>query len=195
MLTLSQVQPVSTELENPDIPPQPVLSGMAYLPGRFVLRTGSRGDYLQLARFHYLPKPPATWAKVLCVHHIDTICDAEVDRLAAVAVMSWPVPMLRARRSHLRLSHLNYAESIRFANQHIRTLSRVVVHPHYRALGLATRLAREMTRICPVRYLESSARMGDYSPFLVRAGLTQVSPSVGDHPAYFLFDALESGRA
>ena len=113
-------------------------------------------------------------------------------RLAAAGVMSWPVPMLAGRRRHFQLSHCSYKTSIHFANEYFRTLSRVVVHPHYRSLGFATLVTREIAQRCETRYLECSARMGDYSPFLTRAGFVQLSQSVDDSihssPAYFLFD-------
>jgi len=106
--------------------------------------------------------------------------------------MSWPVPMLAGRRRHFQLSHCSYKTSIHFANEYFRTLSRVVVHPHYRSLGFATLVTREIALRCETRYLECSARMGDYSPFLTRAGFVQLSQSVDDSinssPAYFLFD-------
>jgi len=169
-----------------------ILTQLQHLPGLFVLEPGTRADFLALMRFHYLKKPPATWARILAVRHQHTVCGNPVDTLAAVAVMSWPVPMLGARRDHFKLHSLTYKQSIQFANEHFRTLSRVVVHPRYRALGLASLLCRDMARDCPTTYLESSARMGDYSPFLLRAGFEQICTSTPDRPAYFLFKKPES---
>jgi N-acetylglutamate synthase-like GNAT family acetyltransferase len=73
-------------------------------------------------------------------------------------------------------------------NRHVRTISRVIVHPQFRALGIASQLVRRILQDCPTRYVEAVAAMGAVHPFFERAGMTRVEPATAAEPAYFLFD-------
>jgi ABC-type ATPase with predicted acetyltransferase domain len=98
--------------------------------------------------------------------------------------------MLEARIAHFRLER-SFVLCLRFANAHVRTISRVVVHPQFRSLGLACELVRQLIERAPTRYVESSARMARFTRFLESAGMTCIAPGDASRPAYFLIDKQE----
>src|SRR3954467_3786715 len=111
---------------------------LTFLPGQFRVQRGRGRDYTRLSRFHYLPKRTATWADVWTIRYLPP--DAQ-PRLIAIGVLSYPVPSSGGRRRALRLRGSRNTE-LTFANHHIRTISRVIVHPQFRALGLSSLLVR-----------------------------------------------------
>jgi GNAT superfamily N-acetyltransferase len=157
------------------------------LPGSIEFDAGTRADYRELARHHYLTKPPATWAALRVARHLHR----GRSRVVACAVLSWPVPMLEARIVHFGLDR-SFKACLDFANAHIRTVSRVVVHPQFRSLGLAGELVRQLIDLAPTRYVESSARMARFTRFLESAGMTRITPGDATTPAYFLIHKQES---
>lgn len=155
------------------------------LPGRLLLSPGSREDYDVLARFHYRPKPPATFAAVLRVRYepVD-----EAPRTVAVAVLSHPTVALYARDRILNLTRMSPPARLRWVNRNVRRISRVVVHPTFRSLGLATRLVRTFLDRSATRYVEALAVMARAHPFFARAGMTPHEPTCPEAPVYCLFD-------
>lgn len=155
------------------------------LPGRVLLRRGVAADYCRLARFHYRGGRPATWADVWTALH-DVPGRPAV--LAAVAVLSYPALGVAARRRALGLDGMDGAAQASFINANVRTISRVVVHPAYRGLGLAVALVRCVIRHCPVRYVEALSMMARVHPFFERAGMTRAGSADEGRPAYYIID-------
>ena len=64
-------------------------------------------------------------------------------------------------------------------NREVRTISRVVVPPQFRGLGLAHRLVSHALPRVGTAYVEAIAVMGEINPFFERAGMVryQVAPS------------------
>jgi hypothetical protein len=58
-------------------------------------------------------------------------------------------------------------------NKNIRTISRVIIEPRFRSLGLAVRLVRETMPIMDVPFIEALAVMGRANPFFEKAGMTR----------------------
>ncbi|MFT3785264.1 MAG: GNAT family N-acetyltransferase [Tepidisphaeraceae bacterium] len=154
------------------------------LPGTMTFTTGHRRDYLALQRYHYRQKPPATTALVRVARYTDVTGP----RLVGVAMLSYPVPMLRARLRHFGIARIRYGAALRFANRGFLTVSRIVIHPQFRTLGLAVELVKQLVEAAPSRYVEASASMARYGHFLERAGLTRVPADDPDEPAYFILD-------
>lgn len=143
----------------------------------------TRGDFEAIARHHYRSRAPATFCRIHGAWHVDP---AGRRKLVAIAVLSWPVPMVPARKRHFALSS-GYGVALRFANQHVRTISRVIVHPQFRALGLARRLVSDLIDRCPTRYVDTLAMMGDFVGCFTSAGMTRIATRPGEAP-YFLID-------
>ena len=164
-----------------------------FLPGRLFIGRGTWKDYRELAPFHYLPGRPATSALVGTVRYVSAgsqFCNA---RLTAVGVLSYPVPSCLPRRTAIGITGTRDDE-LRFANRHIRTISRVIVHPQFRSLGLSSVLVRWLCAHSPTRYVEALAVMGRAHPFFERAGMTRIDPQSDNAPVYFLFDRKSQRR-
>jgi N-acetylglutamate synthase-like GNAT family acetyltransferase len=70
----------------------------------------------------------------------------------------------------------------------------VIVHPVFRATGLATRLVRRMIAECPTPYIEALATMGWVHPFFDRAGMTRIEPDDPDRAVYYYAPSAPSFR-
>src|SRR3954462_2185867 len=105
---------------------------MHHLPGTFRITRGRASDYHALAPYHYLAKAPATWAGIWVVRYRPAHPTRARSRVVAVAVLSWPAPSSLPREAALgRLGRFDRTANLRFANRHVRTISRVIVHPQF----------------------------------------------------------------
>lgn len=139
-----------------------------------LVRAGTWRDYQSLAGHHYRGGPPATRVRVLA---------AEVEgrgRVAGVLVVSMPTLNGRWRSAawggrYAPTGHGGKRLMARRLNAEVRTISRVIVHPRYRGLGVATRLVRAYLANPLTRRTEAVAVMGAYAPFFERAGMRRVA--------------------
>lgn len=154
------------------------------IPGSFRIERGLMKDYHALARFHYRPGRPATVAGVWRACYVPAEY-GKPTQLAAVGVLSWPVPCVRERNLVFGLTGLRYGQKLAFANATLRTISRVIVHPAFRGTGLATRLVRRLIADCPTPYIEALATMGWVNPFFERAGMTRLTPQEPWRAVYY----------
>jgi GNAT superfamily N-acetyltransferase len=155
-----------------------------YLPGRVRIAPASTSEYRRLERFHYLPKRPATWAGVWAAYF-----DAgDAARLIGVIVLSYPSATHSCRNRVFDLYGLSQGDKMRWANRHVRTISRVIVHPQFRSVGIARMLIAHVIDACATRYIEASARMGRAHPLFERCGMRRVDPDDRNKPVYYWFD-------
>ncbi|MEM9346850.1 MAG: GNAT family N-acetyltransferase [Planctomycetota bacterium] len=149
-------------------------------PDDLVIEQGCRADYLALKPHHYRPGNPMTMMRILAIReHTPTASDRFFSRSVsprpvAVLVESLPALSCRLRDEALggRYSHLQPKPRSRLLNQELRCISRVIVDPRYRGMGLAVRLVRHALQTATTRYTETIAVMGRISPFPQRAGMT-----------------------
>ncbi len=153
-----------------------------FLPGRFMLARGTAADYQELSRFHYCGGRPGSWVGVWVVRYEERPASQETGRVVAVGVLSNPPLNVHMRSRYFGWEGPGSHHRWRFINDNIRTISRVVVHPQFRCLGLSTLLVREMCRRCPTRYVESIAVMGRFHPFFERAGMRRIDGGEGAKP-------------
>ncbi|HMB96722.1 MAG TPA: GNAT family N-acetyltransferase, partial [Tepidisphaeraceae bacterium] len=113
---------------------------------------------------------------------------AAIERVIAIGVLSYCVPRCRLRERFFHIEHFSYKQHCRFVNQNLRIISRVIVHPQFRSLGLSTILVRHLCKHCPTRYVESIAMMARAHPFFENAGMTRIDPDDPRQPVYFIFD-------
>ncbi len=94
----------------------------------------------------------------------------------AVAVIAYCLPAanLAGRNRALAplVARLPQRGRLRFWNEHLRTISRVVVDPNWRGLGLAAHLVRHSLPLAGVPYVEALAAMARVHPFFEQAGMT-----------------------
>ncbi|HEX8325156.1 MAG TPA: GNAT family N-acetyltransferase [Tepidisphaeraceae bacterium] len=153
-----------------------------FLPGRLELTPGTRGDYAALERFHYVGLRPATWAAVVAARWLP---DDGPPRTVGVAVLSYPSALNRTRHRVFGLRPMKFGQRLRWVNVNLRTISRVIVHPQFRSLGLSSALIRRLCAACPTPYIEAAARMGRAHPMFEHSGFTRADPLTSDEAIYF----------
>lgn len=149
---------------------------------------GDYRDYEALASMHYRDAKPATIARVIalrctradCLNRFTSCATPIADsgratEAVAVLVESRPVLHLAMREYALGDRYRALPDMRRRAamvNAELRCISRVIVHPQWRGLGLATRLVRHALDTATTTYTEALAAMGHVHPFFARAGMT-----------------------
>jgi hypothetical protein len=145
-----------------------------FLPGQLILQAGDIQDYHQLARFHYRAPRPATICLIRRAVYIPR--DGPQPILAGVATLSWPTLSCRVREAYFGLAAMDNPQRARWLRDHLRTISRVIVHPRFRGIGLASQLAHCLCDDCPTSYIEAIAAMAPAHPLFEQAGMTGVTP-------------------
>ena len=145
----------------------------------FQIVPGSRADYLALKAHHYRPGHPMTMTRILTIRD-DTpsasdrfLARPTTPQPIAVLVESLPALSCRLRDEALggRYGHLRPKPRSQLLNEELRCISRVIVDPRYRGMGLAMRLVKHALATAQTRYTEALAVMGRVSPFFEHAGM------------------------
>jgi ABC-type lipoprotein export system ATPase subunit/predicted N-acetyltransferase YhbS len=123
---------------------------------------GKFGDYKKLSVFHYRSSRCPPPRKVFVLKRGDELC--------GVIVYSFPSPIAFGR------SRVWKGDFQRLQRE-VSCISRVVVHPKYRSMGLGVRLVRETLDRVGTCCVESLAVMAKYNPFFERAGMRKVAES------------------
>jgi GNAT superfamily N-acetyltransferase len=161
---------------------------VAHPADELVLREGTIASYDALSRFHYKAARPATHVRVL------VLARPETDEPAAVLVVSMPTLNGAWRRLAFEgFASADKREGTRWLNASLRCISRVIVDPRFRGLGLASRLVRAYLARPATRFTEAIATMGVYCPFFRAAGMTEYPCPVSASDARLL-DALAHAR-
>ena len=140
-------------------------------------------DFHALARFHYRAAPPATVDLILTLRDDEGPVACLV--ISRPTLNSWWRP--RAWPDLARPTRRAAAHAL---NQHLRTISRVIVDPRWRGLGIARRLVRAYLDEPLTPATEAAAAMGACCPFFAAAGMTEYRLGPRRHAAR-LADALE----
>lgn len=146
--------------------------------GEMRFERGQRSDYFELARYHYVDRPPATWAGVWVARW-----RGRREHLAGVAVLSWPSLRCKSRERVLGLEEMADKERARWINRNLRTISRVIVHPALRGSGVGTGLIRCILDQCNDHIIEALAHSARRSRMFDSAGMQRYEPA--DGPVYF----------
>jgi GNAT superfamily N-acetyltransferase len=167
---------------------------------------GRLGDYESLARFHYKSGRPSPAKAVFRIRrHAPTVVGryvrrGEQDQIIGVLVRSLPHLSCQMRdvATHGRYQGLKRRDAAAMLNREVRTISRVVIDPQWRGLGLAVKLVRfaldqphdsDSPGATAPLFTEALAAMGHVSPFFERAGMTRYDrPARPEHTR--LLDAL-----
>ena len=134
------------------------------------IRPGTRADYEQLARFHYHAGPPATTAKIMRAQ------DHATAELIGVLVISHPTlnGSWRPVAWPGRFCSGTMRQRAERLNAQLRTISRVIIDPRWRGLGIASDLVRNYLREPMTPCTEAIAAMGALCPFFERAGMRRI---------------------
>ncbi len=135
------------------------------------IEQGTIADYQTLAHLHYRGSKPATHTLVLKATRAVPILG---EILAGVLVISMPTlnGSWRDRPWPGFFSSGNKTTNAKRINANLRCISRVIVEPRSRGLGVASELVRHYLRNPQTPATESIAAMGSVCPFFERAGMT-----------------------
>ena len=141
---------------------------------------GTARDYEALAEHHYRAHRPGTITRVLALRDDrPTAVGRFLGRrheAQTVGVLVESLPSLRCRLRdwalHERYGALRPRQRARLLCAELRCISRVVVDPRWRGLGLAVRLVRRALMTAPTPFTEALAAMGRVHPFFEMAGMT-----------------------
>jgi ABC-type transport system involved in cytochrome c biogenesis ATPase subunit len=142
-------------------------AGECSLVGEMRVEEGCFADYKRLGVFHYRSGRCSPPRKIFRLVRGDELC--------GVIVYSYPSPVAFGRSRV-------WKGSFKQLQEEMSTVSRVVVHPKYRSIGLGVKLVRETLRRVGTPCVEALAVMARYNPFFERAGMRKIAeskPSVG----------------
>jgi hypothetical protein len=71
-------------------------------------------------------------------------------------------------------------------------ISRVIIHPKYRTIGLGAKLVRDTLPLCGKPYVETIAVMAKYNPFFEKAGMTKIAESKPDSKVSAAIEKLKA---
>jgi hypothetical protein len=124
------------------------------------IEQATKEDYDYLKGFHYLQGNPAA-----VKHRFKLTYRGET-----IGVI---VYTLTFRALHFRNQLFpEYKNNIQKVNSDILRISRVIVHPKFRGIGLAQELIRQTLPLVNAKLVECVAAMAKYNPFFEKAGMT-----------------------
>jgi ABC-type transport system involved in cytochrome c biogenesis ATPase subunit len=142
------------------------------LTKQMTIGQGTKNDYKALSQFHYrtsrLPAP----RKIFILKRKDELC--------GVIVYSYPSPMTFGRS---KVWKGNFQQ----LQNEISIVSRVVIHPKYRSIGLGAKLISETLNQTETQQVEAVAVMAKYNPFFEKAGMQKIAES---KPSVHVLDVL-----
>jgi len=100
--------------------------------------------------------------------------NADGERVVGVIVYAMPVPNVRLRNQATGGRYTGWSDrgtALRLLNAEVRCISRVVIHPQFRGMGLATELVERTLGQAGTVLVEALAAMGRVNPFFERAGM------------------------
>ena len=121
---------------------------------------GGLVDWRKLSVFHYRSHSCGARRGIFVVRRRGELC--------GVIVYAYPPPNCAGRG--LVLPRM----SIKELNKQLSIISRVVIHPKYRTIGLGAKLIRESLPLIGASYVEMVAVMAKYNPFAEKAGMRNV---------------------
>ena len=127
---------------------------------------GDLNDYEQLAGYHYRDSKVGHYVAIFAMKM----------RTETVGVIVYTMPTAGAELRNIAtggfFSGFDRRTSLSLINRNIRRISRVILEPRFRGLGLASRLVRETMPKMNVPIIEAMAVMGMVNPFFEKAGMT-----------------------
>jgi ABC-type ATPase with predicted acetyltransferase domain len=139
---------------------------------------GIKTDYKKLAHFHYRD------SRLFATHKIFVM--KRNDETVGAIVYSSPPLVVSGRRQAL-----GKKITIQEINRDITRISRVVIHPKYRTIGLGAKIVKETLPHAGKPYVETIAVMAKYNPFFEKAGMTKITQTT---PNPMLLKAIEQLR-
>jgi len=138
------------------------------------IEKGSREDYEKLKRFHYRSKNEK---ELESLRMRDCFRLLYGDSLIGVIVYSVSYLNLKPRNMVFGDRYVYTPGDLykaRLINEEIARISRVIIHPKFRGIGLGEFLVKETLPMVNVKVVEVLAVMARYNPFFEKAGMRRV---------------------
>lgn len=147
---------------------------------------GAFDDYRQLAHYHYRESRPGPFKKIFVLRN-ESAGPART-RTIGVIVYSMPSPRLELRGAVTDnfFSGFDRNTQLELINRSIRCISRLIIEPRFRGLGLAKRLVQQTMPEMNVPIIEAMAVMGRINPFLEKAGMRPFTSKPSQRFAQFI---------
>jgi GNAT superfamily N-acetyltransferase len=128
---------------------------------------GGLEDYRKLSRFHYRDSRLGPFAAIFALRSGNS-------QSVGVVVYTMPSPGLELRNIAVGniFTGLGRSMRLKIINKNFRCISRVIIEPRYRGLGLASELVSRTMPQMKTAVIESMAVMGLVNPFFEKAGMT-----------------------
>ncbi|PMB75180.1 MAG: hypothetical protein C0193_01680, partial [Candidatus Bathyarchaeota archaeon] len=126
------------------------------------IEEGAITDYKKLSAFHYRSTRLPPSRKIFTLKRGEELC--------GVIVYSFPPPTMFGRSKVWKGS---FSE----LQKELSTITRVVIHPKYRTIGLGARLVKETLPLAGTPNVETLAVMAKYNPFFEKAGMQKIAES------------------
>ena len=123
---------------------------------------GSLQDYKTLSQFHYRAGHCPAPRKIFVLKRREEVC--------GVIVYSFPSPVTFGRSKV-------WKGNLQQLQKEVSTISRVVIHPKYRSIGLGVKLVSETLCEAGTTCVEAVAVMARYNPFFEMAGMRKITES------------------
>ena len=140
------------------------------------IEPGILDDWRRLSGFHYRSHKTAATREIYCLRRNHKLC--------GVIVYSYPPIACFGRRKVLPKM------TVKELNRKVSIISRVVVHPKYRSIGLGAKLVRETLPLIGTPYVEMVAVMAKYNPFAEKAGMQKIAEQPPAKQALRISEAL-----
>jgi len=145
---------------------------------------GTRADYESLSQYHYRESHLGPYAAIYALKPCrvgfsprGNSSDGLKPILPAVGVIIYSMPTASCQMRSAAipfLAGLDRRTRLKLINANIRTISRCIIEPRFRSLGLAVRLVKETMPLMNVPFIEALAVMGQVNPFFEKAGMTRL---------------------
>jgi len=137
---------------------------------------GTVKDWRKLAGFHYRSHRIVAPRKIFCLRRGDELC-------GVIAYCYPPAACFGRLRVLPKMS-------IQELNEKLSIISRVVVHPKYRTIGLGSKLVRETLALAGTPFVEMVAVMAKYNPFAEKAGMKKIAKQPPARKALAIADTI-----
>ena len=147
-----------------------------------IVRAG-RKEYEQLSCFHYRDCSLGPYAAVYALKDMHPAA-IRTGTIAGVVVYTTAAPNLEMRKFAIGDVFSGFSDrriGLAMVNKNIRCISRVIIEPRYRGIGLASMLVRQTLKRLDMPIVEAMAVMGRVNPFFEKAGMEAYfsRPSLG----------------
>lgn len=139
----------------------------------------TREDYKILSDFHYRSHRLGAVKEIFAFK--------KDNEIIGIIVLSFPNFKFPDRFKNLG----KWCENKKRVNQKISLISRVIIHPKYRSIGLGWRLVKRTLEKCRDKYIEAIASMAVHNPFFEKAGMKLIKIKLPDKLIIEAIDELK----